>query len=145
MTKLQVVTTLDSKRKQILAYIARLEADMVRARRDLSAVTEAIRIFTPQGECASAYMHFAGLFGRRELPELCRQAFDAADGPLDTSEIATYAMLAKGMDATDKHLRKAVTYKIVMILRRWERLGRLKRLGKRGTVLVWRSTGTDRL
>lgn len=141
MPQPQVVHTLNSKRKQILAHIAKLEADLVKARRDLSAVTEAIRIFSPEGECAQAYMNFAQLFSRRELPELCRQAFTAADGLLDTSEVATYAMLAKGMDATDKHLRKAVTFKIVQVMRWWERSGKAKRVGKRGTVLVWQLLG----
>lgn len=77
-------------------------------------------------------MNFAGLFSRRELPELCRQAFQAADGPLDTSEVATYAMLAKGMDATDKHLRKAVTLKIVQVMRWWEKAARSSGLGSAG-------------
>jgi hypothetical protein len=108
-------------------------------RRDLSAVTEAMRVFSPDGECTKAYMDFAGLFGRRELPELCRQALAASGGPLDTSEIATYVMLAKGMDATDRHLRKAVTYKVVQIMRRWEVEKKVERLGKRGTVVVWRN------
>jgi hypothetical protein len=137
MTKLQVINTLNSKRKQIVAYVAKLEKDLEQARRDLSAVTEAMRVFSPDGECTKAYMDFAGLFGRRELPELCRQALAASGGPLDTSEIATYVMLAKGMDATDRHLRKAVTYKIVQVMRRWEVERKIERLGKRGTVVVW--------
>lgn len=134
----QVLNTLNSKRKQIVAYIATLERDLERARRDLSAVTEAMRVFSPEAENATAYMNFAGLFGRRELPELCRQALAASDGPLDTSEIATYVMLAKGMDAADRHLRKAITYKIVQVMRRWEIEKKVGRLGKRGTVVVWR-------
>jgi hypothetical protein len=137
MNQPQVINTLATKRNEIRQHIRKLERDLETARRDLSAITESMRIFSPDGNNLTAYMNFSLLFKRRELPELCRAAMAAAGEPVSTQDIATYVMEQKGMDTGDRHLRKAVTYKCVQILRRWERLGEISRTGKRGAVVIW--------
>ena len=49
-----------------------------------------------------------------------------------------YVIEQKGLDGNDTHLRKAMAYKIVQLLRRWERERRIERMGKAGAVVMWR-------
>jgi hypothetical protein len=133
----QVITTLNSKRKEIEAYIAGLERDLEQARQDLSAIHAAVAVFSGEGPLPKSYMNLSGVFPRGVLPKLCQGALEAASGPLSTRELALSAIKAKGLDESDRRLRKAVAYKVVQIMRRMERERRVARLGKEGLAIVW--------
>lgn len=138
MNQPQVLSTLDAKRREIEAHIGSLERDLEQARRDLSAVLATMKVFSSDGPRVTAYMNLAKLFPRRELPNLARQALESAtDGKLSTVAIAAYVIAAKGLDGGDRHLRKAISYKVVQVMRRWEKQRQVSRAGKDGSAVVW--------
>ena len=134
----QVISTLTTKRREIEAHIGSLERDIEQARRDLSAILAAIKVFSGEGVRVTAYMNLARLFPRLELPRLAKEALQAAPAGLSTVAIALAIMTAKGLDTGDRHLRKAVAYKVVQVVRRWEKERKVGRAGKVGSVVVWR-------
>lgn len=137
MEQPQVINTLNVKRKEIEAHIGSLEQDLQQARRDLSALIAAIQVFSAEGVKVTAYMNLARLFPRNTLPVLCRAAFDKATEPISTKDIAAYVILDKGLDLNDRYLRKAISLKVIHLLRRWELERRIVRFGKQGTAVVW--------
>lgn len=135
----QVINTLNTKRHEIEAHIGSLEQDLEQARRDLSAILAAIKVFSAEGPKVTAYMNLHRLFPRHELPKLARAALDAAPDGISTVGIAAYVIAEKGLDGDDRHLRSAIAYKLVQIMRRWERQQRVTRVGKeKGGAVVWK-------
>ena len=134
----QVIHTLDSKRLEIEAHIGSLEQDLEQARRDLSAILAAIKVFSADGPKVTAYMQLAKVFPRHELPKLAQQALAASPAGISTVGIAAHIIASKGLDTGDRHLRKAVAYKVVQVMRRWERQRKVGRAGKDGSAVVWR-------
>jgi hypothetical protein len=117
---------LAAMRLEIEAYIVSLNRDLEQARRDLSAVI------------ATAYMNLAYLFPRHELPKLAIAAFAGSNGQLTTTQIAAQIGAAKGLNETDRHLRKAITYKFIQLMKQWEKRRKVERVGKEKAVVVWR-------
>ncbi len=138
MAELQVLSTLDTKRHEIEAYIGSLERDLEQARRDLSAILAATKVFSADGPRVTAYMNLSRLFPRHELPKLAKEALTASPAGVSTIGIAAHVIAAKGLDTGDRHLRKAIAYKAVQLMRRWERERRVTRAGKQGAAVVWR-------
>jgi len=138
MAELQVINTLNTKRHEIEAHIGSLERDLEQARCDLSAILAAIKVFSAEGPRVTAYMNLARLFPRKELPKLAKAALDAAPDGLSTVAIAAHVMAVKGLDGSDRHLRKSITYKVVQVMRRWEKERRVVRVGKAGSAVVWK-------
>ena len=60
-----------------------------------------------------------------------RQVLEAAPDGIDTRAIALHVIEAKGLDTSDRHLRKAIAYELVQVLRRQENRGEVVRAGKR--------------
>ena len=137
MEQPQVLNTLATKRAEIQAYIVKLEHDLEQARRDLSAVMATEKVFSGEGVVPRAYLNLAKAFPRNEIPKLIWPALEAATEAVSTRDLAAHVIAAKGMDAQDRHLRKALAYKIVQIMRRMELQGRVKRLGKDGASVRW--------
>ena len=140
MAESYIHKNLADKRKQIQAYIGSLEADLEQARRDLSAIVATERVFQARGPNVTAYMHLAHVFPRHELPKLARAALEATPDGMSTVQVAAHVIAAKGLDTTDKRLRKAIGYKLVQLLRQWEKRRKVERVGKAGAVVVWRLT-----
>lgn len=138
MNEPQVLHTLSDKRREIEAHIGSLERDLEQARRDLSAIFAAIKVFSADGPRVTAYMNLSRLFPRHELPKLAKAALEGSPDGLSTTAIAAHVIAAKGLDAGDRHLRKAIAYKAVQMLRRWERERKLVRTGKTGSAITWR-------
>ena len=132
----QILTTLTTKRREIEAHIGSLERDLEQARRDLSAVLATITVFSADGARVTAYMNLTKLFPRHELPKLARAALEASPDGISTVAIAAHVIAAKGLDGQDRHLRKAIAYKVVQVMRRWERERRVARKGKEGAAVV---------
>jgi hypothetical protein len=80
----QVIVTLSAKRREIEAYIGKLERDLEQARRDLSAIHASIVVFSGEGPLPKSYMNLSGVFPRHEIPKLCKTALEA--GPLSTRD-----------------------------------------------------------
>jgi hypothetical protein len=135
----QVLNTLAIKRKEIERHIGSLEADLEEARRDLSAILAATAVFSGEGPKPTAYMNLSRLFPRHELPRLAKAALENATAPISTRDIAAHIIEVKGLDGNDRHLRKAIAYKVIQHMRRMERERRVVRLGKVGGAVVWRT------
>ena len=129
---------LADKRREIMAYIGSLEQELEQARRDLSAIVATERVFQARGPNVTAYMHLAHVFPRHELPKLAKAALEATPDGMSTAQVAAHVIAAKGLNTTDKRLRKAIGYKLVQLLRQWEKKRKVERVGKVGTVVVWR-------
>ena len=137
MENVQVINTLKAKHQEIAAHIQRLEADIEQARRDLSAVLAAMQVFSGDGPKPTAYTNLSRLFPRNEIPKLIWAVIEAATAPLSARDLAAHVIAVKGLDGQDRHLRKAIAYKIVQITSRWERERKLVRAGKVGTAVMW--------
>jgi len=81
MAEIRTVTTLRSKRSEILASIALYEKRLAQARADLAHVTARITIFeaSGDGEDVSSYVDTHRMFARGEMIRLCKEAL--ASGP----------------------------------------------------------------
>jgi hypothetical protein len=62
---------------------------------------------------------------------------------MDTRAIAIHVIEATMLDASDRHLRKAIAYKLVQVLRRLEKQGRIARIGTINGALIWQRRGRD--
>jgi hypothetical protein len=139
MSDPQVINTLRSKADNLAGYIRKLESDIEQARIDLAHVNATLALFEAPDADTPFPMHYNldRLFKRRQIGELCHKAL--VNGPLDTRQLALAVITAKGLDAADRHLRTTVAYRIVQALRMQEKRGGMKRDGKRGNAIVWRS------
>lgn len=139
MPEIRTVTTLTRKRNQIAASIKLYEKQLAQARSDLAHVDATIRIFAASGRPSdiARYVDTYRLFKRGEPWAICQAAL-AKHGPLDTRELATALIAAKGMDTGDTVLAKGMTNRLIHWMRQQERHGRIKRDGKRRGVAVWR-------
>lgn len=138
----QVINTLRTKADKLAAYIVTLESEIEATRRALANVNATIVLFeTPDATSAHpVLMDVNRLFKRREIGQLCAEALQA--GPMDTRQLALHVIRAKGFDETDRHLRKAVAYRIVQALRLQEkRAGAIQRVSKISNVVVWQLGG----
>jgi hypothetical protein len=137
MTEIRTVTTLRSKRAEILASISLYEKRIAQARADLSHVTACIAIFEASGESEglSSYVDTHRLFARGEMMRLCKEAL--ASGPKTTKELALHVMAAKGLDTGDKVLAHAIAHRMIHALRQQWRRGQLQDGGKAKGARVW--------
>lgn len=141
MAEIRTVTTLRSKRSEILASITLYEKRLAQARADLAHVTACIAIFEASGdkEEASSYVDTHRLFARGEIIALCKQAL--ASGPKTTKELALYVMAAKGLDVGDKVLAHAMAQRMIHALRMQGKRGLLSAKGKVKGATVWALMG----
>src|SRR5271154_3713257 len=130
MAEIRTVTTLRSKRAEILASISLYEKRLAQARADLAHVTACIAIFeaSGDGEELSSYVDTHRLFARGEMIALCKQAL--AGGAKTTKELALHVMAAKGLDTGDRVLAHAMAQRMIHALRQQERRGGLVDGGK---------------
>src|ERR1700679_1911632 len=107
MAEIRTVTTLRSKRIEILASIMQYEKRIAQARADLSHVNACIAIFEACDEPSGtrAYVDLHRLFARGEMMRLSRDAL--ASGPKSTKELAQIVIAVKGLDTGDKVLAHA--------------------------------------
>jgi hypothetical protein len=138
MAEIRTVTTLRTKRDEIVHSIRLYERQLEQARADLAHVTAAIRIFeaSDNAKDMARYVDTHRLFKRGESWVLCQQAL--ADGPRTTKELAQHAMKAKSLDTGDKVLARSVAMTMVHMLRMRAQRGTLVLDGKRHGVSGWR-------
>lgn len=138
MSDPQVINTLRNKAENLSGYIAKLEADVVQARVDLSHVLAALALFEAPDADTPYPMHhnLERLFKRREIVQLCTKALET--GPKNTRELALSIIDYKGFNRDDRHLRKAIAYRIVQALRLQEkRRGPIRRVEKVANIITW--------
>jgi hypothetical protein len=96
MAEIRTITTLRSKRTEIIAAIANYEKRLSQARADLAHITAAITIFEASGDIEDIppYVDIHRCFKRGEVISLCKEAF--ASGPLNTRQLDLRVMGRKG-------------------------------------------------
>lgn len=116
MAEIRTVTTLRSKRDEVLRSIRLYERQLEQARADLAHITAAIAIFEASGDRKgmAAYVDVHRLFRRGEPLALCKVAL--AKGPMTTRQLALCVMTAKGLNCADKVLTRKITNKLVHAL-----------------------------
>jgi hypothetical protein len=137
MAEIRTVTTLRSKRAEILASISLYEKRLAQARADLAHVTACITIFeaSGHGENVSSYVDTHRMFARGEMIRLCKEAL--ASGPKTTKELALHVMAVKGLDTGDRVLAHAIAQRMIHALRQQWRRGLLQDDGKVKGARVW--------
>lgn len=137
MSEPLTVLALRRKRDQISGVIAEYERKIKEAQHDLAHVNACLRLYELSGDPRDfpPYIDLNRLLRRGETTAICLKAL-AAEGPLDTRELAQRVMRAKGLNPEDKVLGQAIALRIVQTLR----LKRTKVDGKarRKGVSVWR-------
>jgi intracellular sulfur oxidation DsrE/DsrF family protein len=137
MAEIRTVTTLRSKRTEIIASIANYEKKLAQARTDLAHITAAIAIFEVSGdpEEIPPYVDIHRCFRRGETVAICKEAL--AQGPLNTRQLALRVMAAKGLDTGDRVLAKAIAGRLIHALRQQCRRGLIDGTEKHLGARVW--------
>jgi hypothetical protein len=145
MSDPNVVLTLRRKRDDIQGAIASYEKALVDARRDLEHVNATLLLFEKGGapNGVKVYHDINRLFRRGEIVTICKAAM-AEHGPLSTRELSHHVMKAKGFNADDNELRKAIAFRIVQALRLQHRRGTMGDAGKRDGARVWNLKGSTK-
>lgn len=134
----QVINTLRAKAADLDVHITKLERALTQAKVDLAHINASIMLFEAPPAGSEFPMHFnlGRLFRARELGTLCREIL-ASSGPLSTREIAEQVIRIKGLDQDDKHLRTSVSLRVVQTMSMNEKRGKVARVGKKGSAIVW--------
>src|SRR6202030_456060 len=130
-----VISALREKRAIVAGLIEKLERKLEQHRADLTHIDGVLRLFQPEHDPASikpkrTYARRTRYFARNELSRLCIGALRTADGSLmTTDEIAGRIIEAKGFDAADAALRKAIGDQVLMLLRSFRKRGTVEQIG----------------
>jgi hypothetical protein len=138
------VLALRRKRDEISGVIAEYERKIKAAQMDLAHVVASLRLFELTGDPSEfpPYIDLNRLLRRGETTKLCMAAL-AAEGPLDTRELAQRVMRAKGLNRGDKVLAQSIALRIVQTLRMKARKGgKLDGSVRRKGVCVWQLRAT---
>ena len=141
-----VISALREKRALVAGLIEKLERKLEQHRADLTHIDGVLRLFQPDrdpGEIKPkrTYVRRTRYFARNELSRLCMDALRAADGALlTTDEIAGRIIEAKGFDAADAALRKAIGDQALAILRSFRKRGTIEQIGL-GRGVRWKLAG----
>ena len=130
-----VISALREKRALVAGLIEKLERKLEQHRADLTHIDGVLRLFQPDrdpGEIKAKrpYIRRTRYFARNELSRLCMDALRAANGALlTTEEIAGRIIEAKGFDAADAALRKAIGEQCLALLRSFRKQGTVEQIG----------------
>jgi hypothetical protein len=135
-----VILALRRKRDKIESGIAGYERKIKEAQADLAHVTASLRLFELSGDPSEfpAYIDLNRILRRGEVMALCMAAL-RAEGPLDTRELTSRVMAAKGLNRDDRVLAQAISLRIVQSLRlKARRGGKLDGSERRQGACVWK-------
>ena len=135
-----VILALRRKRDRIESAIAGYERKIKEAQADLAHVGASLRLFELSGDPAEfpAYIDLNRILRRGEITSICMAALQA-EGPLDTRQLTSRVMAAKGLNADDRVLAQAISLRIVQSLRlKARRGGALDGSERRKGACVWR-------
>jgi hypothetical protein len=138
MADSRTAETLRNKRDEIAQSIDDYEARLAQAKADLAHIDAAIAIFaTSDGaKPVRPYVDIRRLFKRGEMAAISREALK--DGPRNTRELAQAVMAAKGLNAGDRVMAKAISYRLIHTLRIAARTGKIVGIGKHKAARIWR-------
>jgi hypothetical protein len=143
MTESRTAETLKRKRDEIARAITNYENKIAQAKVDLAHINAAIRIFEigeDDGEGTNRqvapYLDIGRMFKRGEMVAIAKAAL--ANGPLNTRQLSAAMLKAKGLDAADKVLAKAISYRLIHALRIQARSGKIVGAGRDKAARVWR-------
>lgn len=135
----QIVTTLGAKIAEVERWIADTEAKLYNARQDLAHLQATLQLFR-RGEDMPhpVYMGLSRIFRRGEITSLGLEALRSAPDGLDTRELATAIMRAKGLDVDERVFRISLTQSVVTLFGRLERKRVVACVERQRGVNVWR-------
>lgn len=139
MAESSTVTVLRTKRDELERIISSYEKSISAARRDLAHVNATMELFERDSASTNypSRLSITRMFKRCELFELCKAALTDAPEGLNTRELGLAIIRAKGMDETDKVLRKAISSRIAQAMLKQEMRGRVAGDRKRRGARVW--------
>lgn len=142
MAESRTAETLRRKRDDIARSIDSYEAKLAQARADLAHIDAAIAIFATSGDAIAVtpYVDIHRLFKRGEMVAICREALKT--GPKNTRQLSALILEAKGLDAGDRVLAKAISYRLIHALRIQARTGKIVGIGREKAARVWRLADT---
>lgn len=126
------------KPEQIPGTIAHYERLLREAEHDLAHVNAALRLFEATGQAPDLppYIDLNRVLRRGETTKICMDAL-AAEGPLDTRQLALRVIRAKGLSESDKVVAQTVALRIVQTLRMRARRNKVECITKTKGVCVW--------
>ena len=142
-----VISALREKRALVAGLIEKLERKLEQHRADLTHIDGVLRLFQPDrdpGEIKPkrTYARRTRYFARNELSRVTMDALRAADSALmTTDDIAGRIIVAKGFDAADAALRKAIGEQPRALLRSFRKRGTVDQVGL-GRGVRWRVVGS---
>jgi len=144
MAEIRTVTTLRSKRDDIVASIRLYERQLKQAQADLAHVKAAIRIFEASGDPQgmARYVDTHRLFKRGETMALCKAAL-AKHGPMTTRQLALCIMATKELNNADKVLTRKITNKLVHALQMQAHRNALIHEKRAHNISFWRLPGAS--
>jgi hypothetical protein len=131
-----IIQMLEQKRAEISVAIAAYQAQIAQARQDLAHINASIRLFESGERQRVRYVVSHGFFKKGEIADTCVLHL-AADGPLNTRELAERVMCERNLDPTDGPLRNSVVFKVVQALRHAARRNLVIMVEKRKGICVW--------
>jgi hypothetical protein len=146
MAEPHVVSALREKRALVAGLIEKLERKLEQQRADLTHIDGVLRLFQPDRDPGDikpkrTYVRRTRYFGHNELGRLVMAALRAADGALmTTDDIAGRLIEAKGFDAADTVLRRAIGEQVLTIMRSFRKRGTVEQIGL-GRGVRWKLTG----
>jgi hypothetical protein len=141
-----VISALREKRALVAGLIEKLERKLEQHRADLTHIDSLLRLFQPDRDPSEikpkrTYVRRTRYFARNELSRLCMDALRAADGAsLTTDTIAGRVIEAKGFDAADTALRKAIGEQALALMRLFRKRGMVEQIGL-GRGVRWKLAG----
>jgi hypothetical protein len=141
MAESQTVVILRSKRKDIEREIANYTKQIERLKVDLIHVNSTLSLFETDAVKADIRlpMSTARLYRRGEMFAACTAILAGHPDGLDTRELAEILMDSKGMDKSDRILRKSFTMSLVHVLSARARRRQILTPGKRNFLRIWKN------
>jgi len=137
---------LRAKRAEVSGLIDNLERQLAQHRADLVHIDGVLRLYQPERDPAAIRpKQVRGrnrYFDRGELSRLCRETFRDAEESLSTREIVAAVIAAKGFDAGDRVLRKAVADLVKATLSPMRQRGAITKIGV-GRDVRWKLAGWE--
>jgi hypothetical protein len=130
-----VISALREKRALVAGLIEKLERKLEQHRADLTHIDGVLRLFQPDRDPGDikpkrAYARRTRYFARNELSRLCMDDLRGAGGALmTTDDIAGRLIEAKGFDAADTVLRRAIGEQVLTIMRSFRKRGTVEQIG----------------
>lgn len=140
MAETHVVSALITKRSDLAAEIEHLQTQLRQKVLELDHVEATLRIFSPDIDMPDVMprrvptVHHAF---RGEVTRIVLDALRATERPLTSVQLAEAVMRERGLDTTDKQLRRTMSRRVGACLRHWRNRGAVKSERGPGEQNMW--------